>query len=1059
MNPSLQAILGIMPALWGAVLCCVLPPPRAPAAETAPAEVVAPAAEEPASAETEPTEPATPLPDEAPPDAGVDGPSAEPAIEQPPSPGEPPPEPTEPPGDSTEPPGSEAEPPEAPGDLPPTPTEPPEDPAATPATLADESKPETLRFSFSYQPWSDVLEWFAEQNDLSMVLDTAPSGTFNYRDNREYTPAEALDLLNSVLLTKGYTLVRRDRMLFVVNLEDGIPPNLVPTVPVEDLDKRGEYELVSVVFPVQKLSPAEAEEEITKLIGPPPSSVQALEKSRQVMVTATAGRLRVIRSMLDRIENPQGASGGKLRSFDLKYALPEEVLPIVRKLCGIDEDEDAAEDGSLRLAVDPVGGRLLVTGQPERIAEVEEILKAVDLPGPGESGATPAAAEQPQLEVYAIHTADPQAVLAVMQTLMAGMPDVRLSIDPQTNNLIALARPSQHGTIRATLDQMQQERRMIEVIQLHTVDPQVAVLSINKLFSQPGAEKDKPSPNAPQVDADPIRRQLFVHGTQAQIAQIQTLLEKMGEGEAGEDAIAEHGNLRIVPIEGSAAQAALQRAREIWPSLRANPIRVVTPSSVIPTIRPSTPPWNKPGSAEVPEQAPPAPVTPRPPAAQPPSTEPEPAGEGPLEQPEPTSTTGRAGSARVFFAVQQVGDDAPPDAAAPAPEPESPFVPEGPPAPAPAPPSGAEEAPAIVVIPGPGGLMIASQDTKALDDFEELLNTLAGEMMTGSTELTVFYLKHAKATVVAETLNRIFGGGAAGGSGAGATPAGGPGAGGGMDGLLGAMMGGLDGLGITPTGSISITPDTRLNALIVQANAADVATVEQLLKILDQRESPEDVLAAPKARMIPVFNTQAEEIAEIVKEVYQDRLLSGSGGRGGAPSPQQIYQAMRAMRGRGGTQNNAEAEQDKMSVGVDPRTNSLVVVAPDALFQEVKQLVEQLDQAALESSQTVRVVTLGRASPAAVQQALSSLLGGSVQVGVRSGSSGGTTTTQPSPGSPQPTPQPFFRPPWAGGGPPSGSFPFSRFRGSDGRSGGSRSGGSDSGRSGRGSSRPGGSGR
>ena len=65
-----------------------------------------------------------------------------------------------------------------------------------------------------------------------MLLDAPPPGTFNYTDGREYTPAEAIDLINSVLLTKGYTLVRRDRMLLLVNLEDGVPPNLVTSVPV-----------------------------------------------------------------------------------------------------------------------------------------------------------------------------------------------------------------------------------------------------------------------------------------------------------------------------------------------------------------------------------------------------------------------------------------------------------------------------------------------------------------------------------------------------------------------------------------------------------------------------------------------------------------------------------------------------------------------------------------------------------------------------------------------------------------------------------------------------------
>jgi hypothetical protein len=105
-----------------------------------------------------------------------------------------------------------------------------------------------LRFSFRFQPWKDVLDWFAQQAGLSLVMDAPPVGTFNYSDEHEYTPTEAIDLLNSVLLTKGYTLVRRERMLMLINLQDGIPANLVPTVSLDDLDKRGEFELVSVPF-------------------------------------------------------------------------------------------------------------------------------------------------------------------------------------------------------------------------------------------------------------------------------------------------------------------------------------------------------------------------------------------------------------------------------------------------------------------------------------------------------------------------------------------------------------------------------------------------------------------------------------------------------------------------------------------------------------------------------------------------------------------------------------------------------------------------------------------
>ena len=122
--------------------------------------------------------------------------------------------------------------------------------------------PDKLRFSFRFQPWGDVLDWFAKQAGLSLVMDAPPPGTFNYTDDREYTPAEMIDVLNSVLLTKGYTLVRRERMLMLVNLEDGIPPNLVETVTPEDLDSRGEFELVRAVFSLEKLTAEDAEAEV-----------------------------------------------------------------------------------------------------------------------------------------------------------------------------------------------------------------------------------------------------------------------------------------------------------------------------------------------------------------------------------------------------------------------------------------------------------------------------------------------------------------------------------------------------------------------------------------------------------------------------------------------------------------------------------------------------------------------------------------------------------------------------------------------------------------------------
>lgn len=825
---------------------------------------------------------------------------------------------------------------------------------------------EKLRFNFRYQPWADVLDWFAQQADLSLVMEAPPPGTFNYTDSREYTPEQAIDLLNSVLLTKGYTLVRRDRMLLLINLEDGIPPNLVSYVRPEDLDRRGEFELVSVLFPVRRLTPEEVEADIRKLIGPQ-GSVIALGKAGLVQVTETAGRLRMIRAYLQAVETPGGDTSTVLRVFELKHVLPSDVLGRLRDLLDIPAESNAAADGSIRLTYDPLTRKILATGQPEKIARAEEILRVLDVPLSGLDG--PLVVSQPQLEVYPITVAQPQTVLAVLQTLLAGQPDVRLAIDPATGHLVAHARPEQHAVIRATIAQMQQDTRQVTVIPLRTLDPQVAVLAVSKLFG--GAENN---PAAPKVDADPLTRQLLVYGTPVQIAQIRDLLQRMGETESAPGGgSGTGGNFRTLPLSGFEVQGALQRVLEIWPARRGNRVEVVPAPSAIPEWRPNQRPQSPgvPPSGTVPDAS---------------------SGRRPPQQAH--APPAAEGIVRAVY-VRRAGaaaEEAPPDNAAPgASGPAQPSAAATSPAaggtdgseqPRPAPEAGAQRGAPIYVIPGPGGVLLYSEDTEALDEFESLLSTLASPAFTGQERYWIFYLENANAVTVAETLSQIFGGGstaATGRSGGSllsdvASAALGDLGGSIIGSLLDSATGGSEPL--MTSGPVRIVPETRLNALIVQARPTDLDLIRQLVEKLDQAEVPETQVA-PRPRMIPLYNTSAVQVAEIIKQVYQENLVSAS--RSQQPSAEDFLRLLRGGRSGSGSSNRAAENRPRLSIGVDTRTNSLIVSAPLPLFEEIRQLAETLDQQTTESNQVVRVVTLQRSNPQTIQKALAAIAGDKVR--------------------------------------------------------------------------------
>ena len=304
----------------------------------------------------------------------------------------------------------------------------------------------------------------------------------------------------------------------------------------------------------------------------------------------------------------------------------------------------------------------------------------------------------------------------------------------------------------------------------------------------------------------------------------------------------------------------------------------------------------------------------------------------------------------------------------------------------------------IISVAPNGTITVASDDLDALDEIEAQLRSMVDG--TGNTkEFNIYYLRYAKADIAASLLTEILSGGT------GTADEGGGGGGlmgdiasqmmGGMGGdLLGGLLGGGGGgAGTASSGTASIIPDPRLNALIVQAMSRDLDSIEQLLQIIDQPQGPEMIETTPVPKFIPVAHSSADEIATIVKQAFASKIQGDAGStQQRQPSPEDFIRALRGGGGgRGGnSRQQNRGEEAKMTVSVDTQSNSLIVSAPEYLFKQVEQLVYQLDQRAVatKADETVRVVNLRRASSDQVQRSLQSVLGPNAQV-----NKAGTTTT------------------------------------------------------------------
>lgn len=365
-----------------------------------------------------------------------------------------------------------------------------------------------LTFQFQYQKWTDVLQWFAEQSNLSLVMDAPPEGSFNFTDTRQYTPSEAIDLLNSVLLSKGYTLIRRDRMLILVDLTAGLPEGLIPRVAPDELEQRGRFEFVSVMFPLEGRPAEEVVSEITPLLGPHGDAF-ALKQTGRVLVTDTAGVVRAIGQIIESIPKPrqrqpeQRPPSPELTVYPLDGLEPDAVLEITNTLL-----PDA------KVVVDRQAGQLNVFARPNEHSAMADILKRMKAGEPVD--------RRPVLDVYELTSSNPEQLVNDLKNIV---PTMRFVIDSATKRLIAWGSPAEHERLKQVIDQLTASstdpQAEVQVFRLSRISPAPTAALLTSMF-----------PSA-RVTPDPAAQQIAVLASEEDRQQIAELLKQLDSTEPG----------------------------------------------------------------------------------------------------------------------------------------------------------------------------------------------------------------------------------------------------------------------------------------------------------------------------------------------------------------------------------------------------------------------------------------------------------------------------------------------------------------------------------------------
>jgi hypothetical protein len=297
----------------------------------------------------------------------------------------------------------------------------------------------------------------------------------------------------------------------------------------------------------------------------------------------------------------------------------------------------------------------------------------------------------------------------------------------------------------------------------------------------------------------------------------------------------------------------------------------------------------------------------------------------------------------------------------------------------------------VIISPGPNGLMMASEDLQALDTLESLLDTLAAQSSESQSRFHLFYLTHVEAETAKTLISSLLSGAATSSTFPSSSSS---------DSSRGGVLGQLLNSGSSALSGATapyMVADNRLNALFVEGSADQIGMVDQLLDVIDIESGPEEVLTVPKPKMIPVYYTGAEGVAEVLRQLYADRIASNDRnqqaqrGRGGFPG----FGGFRGFGGRDSGPTQGTGDKPGMTIGVDAASNSLWVSAPGPLLKEVESVVREIDvRAQTQPSETVTVLSLGNAPSEMVQEAIANVFNDAVQSSGSSSSAsrGGQTT-------------------------------------------------------------------
>ncbi len=189
---------------------------------------------------------------------------------------------------------------------------------------------ENIRMNFQGAALTDVLNYLSEAAGFVIVQEAPVTGTVNITSRQSITPEEAVDLLNAVLIEKGYTAIRNGRILKIVNRRDA-PKRDLPVISGSDPEQiPRKDDMVTQILPLRSGEAGKLIENLRPLLSEN-ATITANEASNSIIMTDTQNNIRRVASIIRAVDSSVSAIS-TIRVFPLTHADAKELAEVITQL-------------------------------------------------------------------------------------------------------------------------------------------------------------------------------------------------------------------------------------------------------------------------------------------------------------------------------------------------------------------------------------------------------------------------------------------------------------------------------------------------------------------------------------------------------------------------------------------------------------------------------------------------------------------------------------------------------------------------------------------------------